>query len=167
MGSRLMSADQFEASMDRVRSERDLIKALADIRRTSGDATSGGGSAGARIRDRLLSIRMRAHDGCPQVERELWKALYQHELRITEQNGRKFEDSNFRRRVEALGIVNAAIENILHFRSRASTRLKGVSLEQVFVDNKAVFGSHLCEVARKNLEVRALLAPLAGDPDDE
>lgn len=164
-----MSSDRAEAGVDRGRSERELIKSLVNIRRSFGDGISGrgSGSPGARIRERLLSMRMRAHHGCLPIERELWKALYKHELRTTEQTGRKFEDSNFRRRVDAMGIVNAAIENILYFRSRASTRLKGVSLEQVFIENQSVFGSHLCEVARKNLEVRALLEPVPGELDDE
>jgi hypothetical protein len=147
-----------------VRSERELVKMLVDVGRGKGADTE---AENREIKDKLISIRMRAHIGRSAVERDLWLALYSQELSMTEAAGRKFEDSNFRRRIEALGMMNAAIESVLYLRMRASSKLKGVCLDHVVLLHPDVFGEHLCELARKNLEMRALLTALPDDVDDE
>jgi hypothetical protein len=169
MGRDLMNPEQFDASLTQVRSERELLKLLLAHWRVDATRTPDAQATGNvnRIKARLLQVKMEAHLGCTPLEHDLWLALYEEELRLSEQNGRRFEDGNFRRRIEALGIINAAIETVLHYRTRASSRLKTISLEAVLLRHREVFGDHLCDVARKNLEIRALFEQLGDEPDGE
>lgn len=164
-----MKQGEVAVSLDRVWNERDLMKMLVNLWRAKTSEVPDGPVAGDAepIKAKLLQTKMQAHEGSSLLERDLWQALYVEELRHSERNGRRFEDSNFRRRIEALGIINAAIENVLLFRTRASSLLKTVSLEAVMLNHKMVFGSHLCDVARRNLELRTLFNNMIDEPDDE
>lgn len=157
------------AGAEQIFSERKLLKRLFDLRRSLADADVETAAPAAHndVRNRLLMLRMRDHEHCSAVERDLWAALYSFELDKSEQRLRKFEHSNFRRRIEAIGIINAAIENMIYFRSRHSSKFITVPLEEVILQHASFFGKHLCDLAQENISIRKLLDDLMQDPDDE
>jgi hypothetical protein len=159
---------QLEVAFDRAWNERQLVKLLLDLWRARGvqEPDKEVADRAERIKARLLQIKMQAYEGCSPLERDLWQALCEAELRHSEQCGRRFEDNNFRRRIAVLGIINATIENVLLFRTRASSRLKSVSMEAIVLKHNAAFGSHLCYVARQNCELRSLLSDARNESDE-
>lgn len=119
------------------------------------------------IKDRLLQLKMEEHDSLDCHERQLWHAFYKYEISKSEQKGRKFDNINFRRRVDILGITSAAIESVINFQTKKSVKLKKVCFEPVILKNEHIFGKHLCDVASKNIQIKSLHDELLGGIDDE
>ena len=166
-GRDLINPAQLDASLTQVRSAREPMKKLMADWRADTTTTPDAQAAAdvSRIKARLLRRKRAAHLGAP-LEHDPWLALYEEELRPSGQNARRFEGANFKRRIKALGIIDAATEAVLHYRTRASSRLKSISLEAVLLRHKQVFGDNLGDVARKHLAIRALVEGVGDEPDD-
>lgn len=157
------------AAIEKIFSERELLKRLFEFRRSLAysDMETVAPAALTDLRNRLLELKMRDHEHCSIVERDLWAALYNFELDSSEKRIRRFEHKNFRRRIAAIGIINTAIESMIYFRYRPSINSITVPIEESIIKHISFFGTHLYNIAQENINIRNLFGDILEDADDE